>query len=261
MLFSYPVEKIVEDVRNTIRQRCKEIWLTSLDCGCYGFDFGANLVELLNEVCKIEGKFFVRVGMANPLHVRKILDGLIEVYKNEKIFKFLHLPIQSGSDRILELMGRGYTAKNFVEIVEKFRKEFPKLTLATDIIVGFPSENEEDFRSSMEIIEKIRPDVVNVSKFGAMPKTEAAKMKQLDRKIVNERSKILSELVKKITFEKNKAWIGWKGEVLIDEKITDGFVGRNFAYKPIVIKTKENLFGKFVNVEVVNATQNSLIAK
>lgn len=260
-LFSYPVDAIVEDVKTALNQGCKEIWLTSLDNGCYGFDSNTNLAELLTAICKIKEKFLIRVGMANPLHVKKFLNELIEAYKNEKIFKFLHLPVQSGSNRILKLMRRGYTAKDFIEIVEEFRKEIPQITLATDIIVGFPGESHSDFKKSLKLIEKVRPDIVNISRFGARTKTEATKMKQLDVKTVSERSKIISELVKKITFEKNKSWIGWKGEVLIDEKIEDGFVGRNFAYKPIVIRTKENLFGKFVNVEVTNATQNSLIAK
>lgn len=260
-LFSYPLEGIIEDIKAALKQGCKEIWLTSLDNGCYGFDLKTNLAELLKEVCKIEGKFFVRVGMANPLHIKKILKELIETYKNEKIFKFLHLPIQSGSDKILKLMKRGYKVKDFIEIVEKFRKKFPNISLATDIIVGFPYENDSDFKKTLQLIEKVKPDVVNISKFGARTGTEAVNMKQLDVKIVNERSKIISELVKKITLEKNKAWIGWKGEVLIDEIIGNEFVGRNFAYKPVVVKTKENIFGKFVNVEITDITSNSLIAK
>jgi len=260
-LFSYPVEMIVNESRQAVKNGCKELYITSQDNSCYGRDIGTNLPDLLNEICKIEGKFFVRIGMMNPLHLKDILSELIEVYRNEKIFKFIHVPLQSGSDKILPLMNRGYKVKDFLEIVENFRKEFPQITLATDIIVGFPNEDDSDFKKTLEIIKEVQPDVVNISKFGARPRTEAAKLKQLDRKIVNERSKTLHELVKEITFEKNKNWIGWEGEVLIDEKIEDGFVGRNFAYKPIVMKTKENLFGKFINIEIVNATQNSLITK
>jgi MiaB-like tRNA modifying enzyme len=258
-LFSYPVEAIVKETKQAVSNGCRELWITSQDNSCYGKDINTNLPELLNEICKIEGKFFVRVGMVNPLHVKSIANELIESYKNEKIYKFLHLPVQSGSNRILELMNRNYSVKDFLEIVEKFKNEFPQLTLATDAIVGFPTETEEEFEETVELVKKIRPDIVNISKFGARPRTEAAKMQQLDKKIVNERSEILHRLVKQIGLENNKKWIGWKGEMLVDEKIKNGFVGRNFAYKPIIIKTKENIFGKIFNVEVVNATSNCLI--
>ncbi|MEM5772784.1 MAG: tRNA (N(6)-L-threonylcarbamoyladenosine(37)-C(2))-methylthiotransferase [Candidatus Aenigmatarchaeota archaeon] len=261
-LLSYPLEGIVEEVKKALADGCREIWLTSLDCGCYGFDIGTNLAELLIEICKLEGKFFVRVGMANPLHAKKILNKLIEAYQDEKVFKFLHLPLQSGSDKVLKLMKRGYKAKDFVEIVKKFRKAFPKLTLSTDIIAGFPSETEKDFLATKKILEKVKPDVVNLSKFGARPRTEAAKMKQLNAKTISERSLELSKLIKKISFEKNKLWIGWKGEALVDEIGKKGsFVARNFAYKPIVLKTREEIFGKFVEVEVEEARENFLFGK
>ncbi|MEM5829665.1 MAG: tRNA (N(6)-L-threonylcarbamoyladenosine(37)-C(2))-methylthiotransferase [Candidatus Aenigmatarchaeota archaeon] len=261
-LFSYPPKEIVKEVKRALNDGCKEIWLTSLDCGCYGLDIGTNLAELLREICKIEGKFFVRVGMANPLHVKKILGKLIKVYQDERIFKFLHLPLQSGSDRILKLMKRGYNTKDFLEIVEKFRKAFPQLTLSTDIIVGFPGETEEDFSATVKILREVKPDVVNLSKFGARKGTEASRMKQLEPKILNERSLKLSKIIKEISLEKNKSWVGWRGEALVDEiGKKESFVARNFAYKPIVLKTREKIFGKFVEVEVEEARENFLITK
>jgi MiaB-like tRNA modifying enzyme len=261
-LFSYPSDEIVQEVKNSLKGGCREIWLTSLDNGCYGFDFGKNLASLLNEICKIKEKFFVRVGMMNPKHAKLILDELVEAYKDEKIFKFLHLPVQSGSDRILELMKRGYTTEDFLGIVERFKKEIPDITLSTDIIVGFPSETDDDFKDTLKLIEKIEPSIINISKFGARPCTEAAMMKQLDTKTINKRSLLFSKLVKKICLEGNKKWVGWKGEILVDE-IGKGksFIGRNFAYKPIVLRTEEKIFGKFLEVEIGDAKENFLIAK
>jgi MiaB-like tRNA modifying enzyme len=261
-LSSYPIQMIVEEVRRSLKNGCREFYLTSQDNGCYGFDIGTSLNELLNEICKVEGKFFVRVGMMNPLHTKQILDGLIEAYKDEKIFKFLHLPVQSGSNKILELMNRGYKVEDFFKIVEKFRQEFPQLTLATDIIVGFPSETEEDFKKTVSLIESVRPDIINISKFGPRYGTEASRARQLSARIVNERSSALHEIVKQIALEKNKEWIEWKGEILIDEVGKNGsFVGRNFAYKPTVVKTKENILGKFVKIKVENVTENCLISE
>lgn len=262
-LYSYPLKEIVEEVKRALADGCREIWLTSLDNGCYGFDIGTNLVELLKAVCDIDEKFFVRVGMINPLYVKNMLDALIETYQNSKIFKFIHLPLQSASDKILGLMKRGYGVKDFVEIVEEFRKKIPEITLATDIITGFPGETDSDFKQTLELIEKIKPDVTNVSKFGVRRWVEASRLKQLPGDVIKKRSKELFNLCKKIWVEKNEKWVGWKGECLIDERGRKGqsWIGRNFAYKPIVINSAENLLGKSLEVEVLDAATTYLRGK
>lgn len=195
-LKSYPAEKIVEEVDALVKDGCAEIWLTSQDNGCYGLDIGTNLAALLKAVCADDGDFKIRVGMMNPMHINKFLDELIAAYKNEKIMKFLHMPVQSGSDKILRTMKRGYAVANFVAIVERFREEIPDLFLSTDVIIGFPGEAEEDFQATVTLLKKTKPDKVNISKFGARRGTEAAKMKQIDVKIIKERSKNLYEVVK-----------------------------------------------------------------
>jgi threonylcarbamoyladenosine tRNA methylthiotransferase CDKAL1 len=194
-LKSYPADKIVQDVEKLVNDGCTEIWLTSQDNGCYGADIGANLAGLLKAVCWIDGNFKVRVGMMNPTHTQNFLDDLIDAYKNDKIMKFLHLPVQTGSDRVLKLMKRGYTVDDFEKIVSSFVKEIPDLFLCTDIIVGFPGETQLDFEKTLQLIEKTRPQKVNISKFGVRSGTEAAKMKQIDVKIINERSKKLHTII------------------------------------------------------------------
>jgi len=194
-LKSYPIEKIVQDVEALVKDGCKEIWLTSQDNGCYGLDIGTSLAELLEEVCKIKDDFKIRVGMMNPMHIKKFLDELVDAYKNEKIMKFLHLPMQSGSDRILQTMKRGYTVVKFEKIVERLKKEIPNLFLSTDVIVGFPGESDEDFQATVALMKKIKPGKVNVSKFGARAGTKAAKMKQIPTKTINERSKNLHGVI------------------------------------------------------------------
>jgi len=261
-LFSYPVEGIIKEVEKAVKEGCKEVWLTSLDTGCYGLDIGTDLPELLKKVCSIDGNFFVRVGMANPLHVKRILEKLVESYKNEKIYKFLHIPLQSASDRLLKLMNRGYTYKEFLRIVEKFKEEFPRMTIATDLIVGFPGESERDFKKSIEFVKKVKPDVVNISKFGLHPNTPATSMKQVDRNTINKRSNKLFRTVRKVQLEANKKWLGWEGFILVDEKGENNtWVGRNFAYKPIIIASKRNLLGKFVKVKVVDMKSNYLLGE
>lgn len=260
-LFSYPKEKILGEAKSAIKEGCKEIWLTSQDSSCYGKDTKSSLAELLNDICKIDGKFFVRVGMMNPTHTMQILDELIDAYKNEKVFKFLHLPVQSGSDRILKLMKRGYAAEDFMKIIKAFRKEIPEITLSTDVIIGFPTETEKEFEQTASLIKKIEPDVVNISKFGARPKTEAAELVQLDVKTISERSSFMHTLVKKIKLEKNKKWLGWIGDALVDEKNKNIFVARNFSYKPIVIESEKNIFGKILKIKIVECRENFLRGK
>ncbi len=259
-IFSYPEELIVKEVCSLLSTGSKEIWLTAQDTGAYGVDINSTLPKLLREVSKIHGKFFVRVGMLNPAHVKKYLPELIEAYESEKIYKFLHLPVQSGSDKILKLMRRGYSVSDFIEIVEKFRENFEKIQIWTDIIVGYPGESEEDFEKSKELIKEIEPDWVNISRFSSRSGTEAAKMKQVPNEVKKERSKELSELVKSVVEKVNKKWKGWKGEVLVSEKGKDGWVARNFAYKPVVIKSDEHLLGKFVKVKI-SETKNVLFGE
>lgn len=260
-LYSYRPYAIREQVKQGVKECCKEFWLTSQDSSAYGRDIGTNLPELLESVVKIEGEFFIRVGMMNPLHFKKVeIKDLIEVYKHGKIFKFLHLCVQSGSNKVLKIMRRGYTVEDFVSYVELFREEIPELTLITDIIIGHPGEDDDDHKQTIELLKEIKPDLVNLSKFGARPGTIAMKMEHIPRHIVNERSKELSKIIRQLSYERNKRWLGWEGDVLIDE-INNGFVtGRNYAYKPIVIKEKLEL-GDLVNVKIKDVKSNFLIGE
>ena len=259
-LRSYRMGDIVRQVKHDVDDGCKEIWLSSTDNGCYGFDTGTDLPELITAVGEINRDFMIRIGMMNPMYMPRIRDGLLEAFENDKVFKFLHIPVQSGSNRILKEMKRGHTAKVFKDTSEKFQKKFGKFTISTDIIVGFPSESEDDFERTVELIKETRPDVINLSRYSARPGTKAAKMKQLEVSEVKRRSKMVFELAKMIAYERNKEWLGWKGKVLFDE-ISDGVIkGRNFAYKPVVIDEEIKL-GEKIKVEIIKATQYGLHGK
>jgi threonylcarbamoyladenosine tRNA methylthiotransferase CDKAL1 len=261
-LRSYSVDEVVERVKQDLVSGAKEVWLTSQDTACYGKDIGASLADLLGLVCEVEGDFFVRVGMMNPDHVVGMLDELVEAYKCGKVFKFLHLPVQSGDNEVLELMNRRYTVEDFKAVVQAFRKELPRLTLSTDVICGFPGESREAFGRTKRLIAEVQPDIINVSKFFSRPRTPAEKMILLSPQEVKMRSKEVAELSRRISLEKNRAWMGWEGTVLFDERGKgESWMGRNFAYKPFVVKDCESLIGRFVQVRVVNAFSTYLEAE
>lgn len=261
-LRSNSIDDVMERVQRDLINGVKEFWLTSQDTACYGKDIGTNLAELLKSVCGLEDDFFVRVGMMNPDHVLGMLDELIEAYKCSKVFKFLHLPVQSGDNQVLELMNRHYTVDQFVQVVEAFRAEIPQLTLSTDVICGFPGETKEAFERTMSLVAEVKPDIVNVSKFFARPGTSAENLVPLAPKELNRRSRQLSKLSRRISFDKNKTWLGWNGRVLFDEQGKEGsWMGRNFTYKPVVVKTNDCLLGQFASVRVSSAFSTYLEAE
>jgi MiaB-like tRNA modifying enzyme len=256
-LQSYRLGDIVRQVKHEIEDGCSEIWLTSTDNGCYGFDIGSSLPELVQKVSEIEYNFMVRVGMMNPMYLPRIKDKLLESFASDKVFKFLHMPVQSGSDKVLKDMKRLHTSKIFHDVDYAFRDRYNKFTIATDIIVGFPTETEEDFTKTVNLIKKTRPDIVNLSRYSARSGTKASQMVQNDVSEVKRRSKIVFDLAKKISQERNEEWIGWEGQVLFDET-SDGITkGRNFAYKQVVINDNVKL-GQKANVKIIKAMPNGL---
>ena len=247
-LRSYSIKEVVERIRSDYAAGSREFWVTSQDTASYGRDLCTDLAELLTEIGRLPGDFRVRVGMMTPNLVTEMQTRLITAFDSPKIFKFLHLPVQSGDDTVLQHMRRFYTAAEFKGIVDTFRNEFSHLTLATDVIVGFPGETKEAFENTLKLLEEVKPDIVNVSKFFARPKTVAARMKDclVEKEEIKRRSTVASELAKRLSAERNLRWVDWTGEVLVDEKgkVEGSWVGRNFAYKPIVIYSAENLLGK-----------------
>ncbi len=262
-LVSYPAAKITMEIARAKEEGQKEFWLTCQDCGCYGFDDNTNMAQLIQKITKcVRGQYFLRIGMMNPEHTKIILPELIEAYKNNHVFKFLHIPIQSGSQGILDVMRRGHKVEDFVEIIEKFREEFPDITIWTDIIVGFPGETKEDFAKSLSLLRKIKPDFTNISSYSVRPNTQASKMKQIPTHVKKERTRKVSEIARELSLQNNKRWVGKTGAVIIDEYNEEkgNFVGRNYAYKPVAVKGKFKL-GDVIAVEITDAISTCLIGK
>lgn len=252
-LHSFPPEKIVNDVQSAIKEGCREVWATGEDTAAYNHE-GLRLPRLLEMITTLPGDFRVRVGMMTPNQLEPISDDLIRVYKSEKIYKFLHLPVQSGNDKVLRDMNRRYTVKDFKSLVKKFRDVFPRLGISTDIICGFPGETAEEFNDSLTLISWLRPDVLNISRFWPRPGTKAAKLPgMLHGRETKKRSRLLTSLWRELSVDVGEKWVGWEGEILLDEQgWGETLVGRNYAYKPVGVRAS-TMLGEFIKVRVTGA--------
>lgn len=259
-LRSFKTSKIIKEVKNEIAASRREIYITAQDTAAYGMDRGTSLPELLKKIGSLPSKFRVRVGMMNPSNAQKIMPELLEAYDNEKIYKFLHLPIQSGNNKVLEDMNRSYTVEDFKDIVSAFREKFPDLYLATDIIVGFPGESEENFQESCDLIREIKPDKINLTRFTPMPDTKAKEMDQIESEEKKRRSKIMTSIHKEISHEKNKEYVGRETVVLVTKKgEKGGYMARLPNYKPVVIEEADP--GDFAKIKITGAEPTYLFGE
>ena len=260
-LYSYPEEDIIKNVSQDIKSGCKEIWLTSQDSAAYGLDKGkSRLPQLLTKILNIKGNFRLRLGMMNPNNVLPILKELIELYKNDKMYKFLHIPLQSGSDKILKSMNRKYSSLDFINITKEFKKEIPNITLATDIIVAFPGETNEDFNSTKEVIKKVQPQIFNISRFWPMQGTLAYNYKQISPEIAKKRDLELHSLQKSIAKSNNQEMLNKDIKVFISEydKKTKEYLARTESYQLVKIKSETDILGKTLICKIIKANSYSL---
>jgi threonylcarbamoyladenosine tRNA methylthiotransferase CDKAL1 len=229
-------KEILAEVAAHIQAGTPEIQITAQDVSSWGRDNGTSLPGLIHAIDSLPGQFMIRVGMMNPATVKGILDDLVDAFAGDHIFKFLHLPVQSGSDRILDRMERGYIVEDFIEIVQVFRKRYPKITLATDMIVGFCGETEQDFSASLDLIVRVRPNKVNITRYSPRPFTVSASDKDLPDWVKKERSRSMNTLTEKIYASVNKKYLDKKVPFVVTESIKKGSVmGRSPSYLGIVI--------------------------
>lgn len=258
-LKSKDLKIILDEVKIVLEKEAQEIYLTSQDLACYGKDKGVSLIELLEEILKIKKDFKLRLGMSNPQHLKPILKKLIKIYKHKNVYKFLHIPIQSGDNKVLKDMNRFYKIEDVYEIIEKFRKNIKNITIATDVIVGYPTENENNFKNTLKAIKKIKPDIINISRYGVRKNIEASKLKDLHSRVKKERSRELTKLFEKISYENNKKYLNKTLEVLVTEKGKNkSVVCRSEEYKPVVV-LKDLKIGSKIKVKITNIDKHYLI--
>ena len=235
-LKSFSADEILAEIAMHADAGTPEIQITAQDVSSWGRDAGTSLPALLRAVDQLPGHFMIRIGMMNPATVREILDDLVDAFASDHIFKFLHLPVQSGSDRILDRMGRAYTVADYEEIVTAFKNRYPKITLATDMIVGFPGETEEDFSESLELIERVRPNKVNITRYSQRPFTPLSSEKNFPDWVKKNRSRSMNTRAEKIYAAVNKGYLEQQVPFVVTETIKKGSVmARSPGYLGIVI--------------------------
>ena len=264
-LHSYPVADIVQQVKSLVADGCIEIQLTGQDCGCYGFDTGTNLAELVAQILdEVPGNYKMRLGMGNPRHMQRYTDALLKCFDDERVYKFIHLPVQSGSEDILKAMNRKHSAQDYIDLAEAFNR-IPRFTLSTDLIVGFPGESERDFQDTLAILEKTRPTVCNITRFVPRPNTPAYNMTgTVPDSIKHERSAALAEAFQRIAAENNSRWIGTTETVVVEKPgyRKGTYIARNAAYRPVAITSEAPLQpGERFTVTITAAEPFALIGE
>lgn len=260
---SADIEAVKDAVARAVARGAREIYLTGQEVSAYGKDRGYDLVDLLEKILReVDGRYMIRLGMLEPLELEKILDRLIDVVKSDwRIYRFFHIPVQSGSNKVLRIMRRKYTVELFRDEVLRIRRAFDRSFIATDIIVGHPGEDDEDFQESVRLVEELEIDKVHVARYSPRPFTEAAYMKQVPDSVKKTRSSILSEVALKVAERRNMGYVGGVYSGIVS---TVGFRGRGFMvrlmdYRPVVVD--KAYLGSFVKVKVTGATAINLVGE
>lgn len=256
---SPPVAENVEKASALIHAGAAELRVTGQDTGVYGWDTGERkLHELLDEICHLPGDFRVRVGMANPKGIHGIRDELAHVFAtHDNLYNFLHIPVQSGSDAVLGDMRRQHQVSEFLDVIDTFDAYLDDWTLSTDFIVGFPTETDADHEQSKQLLNRVKPEKTNITRFSKRPGTDAASLDGLGGTLKKERSKELSALKRDIVRDVYDSLVGSIAQdVLVVEPGTGSSVKcRDLAYRQIIIKNADEHAvspGDVIDIEITD---------
>lgn len=256
---SRPLQSILDEVKRLVDDGVREIHLLGQNVTAWGKDLEKPIPfsELLYEVSKIPGVERIRFTTGHP---KDLTDDIIEAMADiPQVCNSLHLPFQAGSDRILALMDRGYTKEFYLERIAKLKEKVKDIALSTDVIVGFPTETEEDFEHTLDVLEKVKFEQVFSFKFSPRPGTPAAEMEgQIPDEVKTERMARLLELQKRIMSELSKRYEGTTQEVLVEEEKNGELVGRTTTNKWASFRGDKSLLGKIVKIKVTKSSPFSL---
>lgn len=260
-LGSYSLNAIVSRVKQVIEEGVTEIWLSSEDTGAWGIDLGLALPDLLKGVTEVLPKdqsVMLRLGMTNPPYMLEHLDHVADALNHPSVFAFLHVPVQSGSDAVLEAMNREYNVAEFEKVADTLLSKVPGMTLATDVICGFPGETDEDAKGTLDLLKKYKLPVVNISKFYPRRGTPAAAMKQLNSQIKKTRSREITKFF--LSYQPYHkimppgtvctAWVC--SEVASDGKHS---VAHTKSYVKVIFPRNDELIGGKVELKIVSCSK------
>ncbi len=262
--YSRPFNQIVNEAEQLVKNGVKEITLLGQNVNAYYFQENSKeyrISDLINHLDKFNEIKRIRYTTSHP---KDMTDDLIECYKkSEKLMPLVHLPIQSGSDRILKLMNRKHKVEDYLDVYFKIKKLNPDVEFSSDFIIGYPGETEKDFSDTLELLEKIR--FINSFSFifSPRPGTTAANLEMIDNEIAKKRLIIIQEKLFNNQIELNKSMEDKKIEVLVENKLSDQnkLFGRNKYLSSVVFKGSENHIGKLVDVKINNSNQNTLFGE
>ena len=252
---SVPLREILYDVEQYVKKGYKEILFLGQNVNSYGsdrLDMKENFALLLEKSAKVEGDFWVKYISPHP---KDFSDDVIDVIaKNPKISRMLHLPLQSGSTKILDAMSRGYTKEEFIALAKKIKERIPDIGLSTDIIVGFPGETDEDFQDTLDVVNEVGFENAYMFSYSKRTGTPAATMEdQVDEDVKTERLQQLIRLQNSRTKKESTRYLNETVKVLVDgpsRKNKEMLSGRTSTHKIVLFKGNKELIGKFVNIKI-----------
>ena len=262
--YSRPFNKIISEAESLIKNGAKEIILLGQNVNAYFFKEKIKEYRISDLINKLESYSELKRIRYTTSHPRDMTDDLIECYsKNKKLMPLVHLPIQSGSNKILKLMNRKHTVEQYIEIFEKLKKINPKIEFSSDFIISYPGETNDDFKDTINLVRKIK--FINSFSFifSSRPGTKAANLKQIDKEIAKERLLKIQEYLFKFQLNMNKFFINKSVDVLVENKM-DGqkkLFGRNQFMNSVIFEGNANFIGKNINIKIEQASQNSLFGK
>ncbi|KAM9310437.1 threonylcarbamoyladenosine tRNA methylthiotransferase isoform 1-T1 [Pholidichthys leucotaenia] len=253
-LASYPIDELVERARQSFQEGVCEIWLTSEDTGAYGKDIGTDLPTLLWQLVEeIPEGAMLRLGMTNPPYILEHLQEMAKILNHPRVYAFLHVPVQSASDSVLMDMKREYSVDDFRRVVDFLKERVPGVTIATDIICGFPGETDKDFKETIDLVKHYRFPSLFINQFYPRPGTPAAKMQQVPANVKKQRTKELSQVFHSYNPYDHK--VGERQHVLVTEESFDAqyYVAHNKYYEQVLVPKRTAFKGKMIEVDIYEA--------
>ena len=267
-LGSYEISALVARVEQAMSEGVSEIWLSSEDTGAYGIDLGTDVAALFRAITAVlptDGSVMLRLGMTNPPYILAHLDAVAEAMRHPAVYAWMHIPVQAGSNRVLDAMKREYTVEEFKQVCDTLLEAVPGMSIATDIIAGFPGETDEDWKETMALIEHYKFAEVHISQFYPRPGTPAAKMKRVPTQIVKARTRELTAFFE--SYQPHESLVGKTERVWVSDIARDGtsLVAHTKNYTQILLPGGEDerarLMGRSAMVKIYESSRWSCKAE